>query len=127
VSAFFGKFMCLRNVSHKFTYRTADTWLGVKFEACFIYCCKIQSLSVVSYFSIHILYIIWPINHVQWKVHFPGIISTLFISYTVKNRLDYLYSKWLCWNVVFKLEWMKYPSLILQQPLVGQGPLIIEA
>ena len=27
----------------------------------------------------------------------------------------------------FKLEWMKYPSLILQQPLVGQGLLIIEA
>ena len=54
--------MCLRNVSHKFAYRTGDTWHGVQFEACFIYCCKIQLLSVGSYFSVHILFIIWHID-----------------------------------------------------------------
>ena len=84
----FGKFMSLRNVSHKFAYRTGDTGGGVQFEACFIHCCMIQSFSVGSYFIVHILYIVWPIDHVKCKVHFPATISTVFMSYTVKNRLD---------------------------------------
>jgi len=53
----------------------------------------IQSFSIGSYFSVHIYYIIWPVVHVKCKVHFPAIISTVFMLYTGKNRLDYLYSK----------------------------------
>jgi len=48
VSAFFGKFMCFRNVSHKSAFRTDDNGRGVLFEACFIYFCKVLTSSVGS-------------------------------------------------------------------------------
>ena len=66
MSAFFTNFMCLRNVSHKSAFRIGDNGLGVQFEACFIR------------FG----------TFVKWKAHFLAIISTVFIAYTGKNRLD---------------------------------------
>jgi len=49
----------------------------------------VQQVALLTYgFQVRvILFIIWPKNHVKWKVHFPAIISTVFLSYTGKNRL----------------------------------------